>query len=115
MLILLVFKKYKKIRKVNRRSTAAPTRSHHRPLPPTGVKTSQQHTHRAISAVHTVSQQCRHRSTVALCTLQHRLICHPKQRRRRQTHNKPTRSEEDPKKEKAEKRGRSKKKKPKQI
>jgi hypothetical protein len=46
------------------------------------VKTIQQHAHRAISAVHTVRQQRRHRSTVALCTLQRRPICHPKQRRR---------------------------------
>jgi len=34
----------------------APTRSNHRMLPSTGVKTSQRHAHRAISAIHTVSQ-----------------------------------------------------------
>jgi len=76
------------------------------------VKTFQQHDHRAISAVHTVSQQRLHRSTAALCTLQRRPICHPKQRRRRQTHNKPTRLKQ--RREEAEKRSISKKEKEKE-
>jgi hypothetical protein len=36
------------------------------------VKTIQQHAHRAISAVHTVRQQRRHRSTVARSATQNR-------------------------------------------
>jgi len=52
--------------------SSRPTGSHHRPLPPTGVKTIQQHAHRAISAVHTVRQQRRHRSTVARSATQNR-------------------------------------------
>jgi len=37
--------------------SSQPTGSHHRPLPPTGVKTVQQHAHRAINAIHTVSRR----------------------------------------------------------
>jgi hypothetical protein len=52
--------------------SSRPTGRHHRPPPPTGVKTIQQHAHRAISAVHTVRQQRRHLSTVARSATQNR-------------------------------------------